>query len=168
MPRFGSGMAFAGAEGIDGQDEEAELDQAQATRLHDGVAPGPGPVAVYHQHSRHLAADLLGDVGAGRHPDVGSGLEDELLDAVAVALEDTGLTGVERTGLVGKGAHGGEHGLAELGPALFPGLEVGGRLVARAELARFLAMEAVEGTGIGLQRFLFGHDVSPRSGSRWF
>jgi len=35
------GMALAGAEGIDGQDEEAEMHQAQTARLHHGVAAAP-------------------------------------------------------------------------------------------------------------------------------
>ena len=82
------GVALAGAEGIHGQHEEAELHQPQAARLHHGIAPCPGPVAMHHQHRRHLALHRLRHVGAGRHPDVRPALEDEFLDAVALPLQD--------------------------------------------------------------------------------
>src|SRR5947199_10700195 len=42
-------VPFAGAERVDGQDEEAELGETEAPRLHDRIAPRPGPVAVNHE-----------------------------------------------------------------------------------------------------------------------
>src|SRR5262249_16241969 len=55
------GVTLAGAECIDGEDKEAELYQTQTTRLHDRIAPRPGPVAVDDKDCRNLAPKRFGN-----------------------------------------------------------------------------------------------------------
>ena len=67
-------VPLPGTEGIDDEDEEAELHQAQAAGLHHRIAPRTAPVTVNDENSRHFAFDV-GNVSRGSHPNVGERLQ---------------------------------------------------------------------------------------------
>src|SRR5262249_40929570 len=102
-------VALTGAERIDGEDEKAELRQAQAARLYDRIAPLPRPMAMDDEDSRDFGFKRFGNVGARRHPHVRARLKEELFNAVAIAFQDSHIPQLQPTGLVRNWSHRGKH-----------------------------------------------------------
>jgi len=158
--------ALAGAEGVHGQDDEAQLDQAQAAGLHHRVAAGDRPVAVHHQHRRRRILEHRRHVNAGRHPDVRPAAEDHLLDAVALAPQDADFLGLQVHVLVGERAHGGEPAASRRAArrCSHAFLLAGGSSFARSSFA-WARIRASNAFGSGLGSTLVGHKGTPGSGT---